>query len=840
MKHLFTLFAMVFMINTVAWSQATFVLDDFENGEVNFTAQVNVNPPAHMDIAVVDNPVKDAVNSSNKVWEWARYDAEADNKIWAGFYSTLTNEIPSGYHRIEIKYLRTNATSQLKIKPEGGVTKEIASVEPASKTNEWEVLVFDIYAAGIKNIRVFGFFPDYYEPIDVNAKVYIDDITIVYDPSVIPPPPPTSITLFDNSASDRFHDQSWTFKSGGSTLVQEHWQGPDMEGGDKLPVVTSPVKSAPNAVKLQWKSVSGGDWGAMIASIGWTAHDVRQMTHLSIWVNSPTVLDKDALPKLYFESTTGNPNKTGKLQMKNYVEGGALPANEWVEIKVPLADFWAADEAFVSQEFVKGLFLAQDNADNIDCTLYIDDITFIKEIPAVVLFDDSANDRFHDQSWSTKTAPSTLVQENWEGPGMEGGDKLPVVTTPVKSGTNALKLQWTSADGGSWSALVAAVGWTSFDLTGSTHIHFWVNSPAKLTHELLPKVYLESHSGNPNKTGKVNLANYVISLAANEWTEVQIPLADLWAADPTFTAKDVVKGIFFEQNRADNVERTMYMDDFKFITLPASQDNAPIFIDFGSNEPAFMTTGNWNNATGHQAEDMKLIDDSGNATGIRLQVTDPFYNGYNTTGATAATGDAAIFVQSAVSDNFFCNGAVWGTTPANPEGIITFSGLDPNKVYSFTVFGSRSSVSDNRDAKYTFIGLGGTETFAILNGSSNTSNVVTVANVVPTALGEIVFKSEAGPDNNSAEKFFYLGAMKIQPSAGQSGLNDVKASNKLHVYYDNNMLRINDYTGIVKVYNMTGSLVAEGQSVSGYMNARLTSGVYIIKTDIGNAKFLVK
>ncbi|MCE1155813.1 MAG: hypothetical protein LWW91_06815, partial [Bacteroidales bacterium] len=147
MKQFFTFLAMMLLTGIVVKGQQlqTFVLDDFENGQVNFTEVVNVNPPAHMDIAVVDNPVKSGINTSSKVWEWRRFDAETDNKIWAGFYSVLKNEIPSGYHRIEIKYLRTNTTSQIKIKPEGGVSKEIAAETPASKTNEWELMVFDIY-----------------------------------------------------------------------------------------------------------------------------------------------------------------------------------------------------------------------------------------------------------------------------------------------------------------------------------------------------------------------------------------------------------------------------------------------------------------------------------------------------------------------------------------------------------------------------------------------------------------------------------------------------------------------------------------------------------------------
>ena len=268
MKQLITTVVMVFMFSTVAMAQATFMLDDFESGTVSFTEVVNINPPAHFDVAVVDNPVKAGINTSNKVWEWKRYDAEAEDKIWAGFYSTLKNEIPSGYHRIEIKYLRTNATSQIKIKPEGAISKEIAAVTPASKTNEWETMVFDIYSNGIKNIKVFGFFPDFYEPIDPNAKVYVDDIKIVYDPTVVPPPAPTSLTLFSNSASNLFYDQSWVNPTAPSTVNAVLWSDPT-QPGDKLPVVTSPVKAGANALKLQWKSAETGDWMALVAAIGW-------------------------------------------------------------------------------------------------------------------------------------------------------------------------------------------------------------------------------------------------------------------------------------------------------------------------------------------------------------------------------------------------------------------------------------------------------------------------------------------------------------------------------------------------------------------------------------------
>ncbi len=356
------------------------VLDDFESGVVSFTDEVNINPPATMDQAVVDNPFKTGINTSDKVWEWARYDAEDENKSWAGFYSTLKNEIPSGYNRVEIKYLRTNATSQLKIKCEGAFSKEIEAETPATKTNEWETMVFDLTANGIKNVKIFGFFPDFYEPIDPTAIVYIDDIVFVKDEDVIIPPPPSSYILFDNSADDRFYDQSWVNQTAPSTVAAEKPDPLSTDPAEKLPVVTSPVKEGTNALKLQWKSVETGDWKAMTASIGWQSFDLTSMVELKFWVNSPVAMDKTALPLIYLEAFGGTPNVTGKLPMADYLPDG-LAADTWTEVIVPLADLWAADPAFDAKDMIKDVFFAQNATDNVEHTLYLDEFTF-ESIPS--------------------------------------------------------------------------------------------------------------------------------------------------------------------------------------------------------------------------------------------------------------------------------------------------------------------------------------------------------------------------------------------------------------------------------------------------------------------------
>ncbi len=378
MKQIFTIVVLAFLMNAFVKADglATFVLDDFESGAVSFTTEVHVNPADNMLQAVVDNHVVAGLNTSTKVWKWTRQDAATDQQ-WAGFWANLVTAIPAGYTSIEVKFLRTNATSQLRIKCVGAITKEFSSVNTATKTNEWETIVFDLIGNGIQDITQISLFPDYYTPIDVAAISYIDEIKIVYNPSIVPPAP-TSEILFDNSANNRFRDQSWSPKATApSTLVLEHWQGAGLPDGDKFPVVTSPVKAGANALKLQWISAVGGDWSILLAGDSWKSIDVSTMDNLKFWVNSPVTLSKSALPKLFLEAHSGNPQITGKIQMSNYLTVD-IAANTWTEVSIPLADIWAADVAFLSKDVVKGIFFSQNTTDNVEHTMFIDEVTFTK------------------------------------------------------------------------------------------------------------------------------------------------------------------------------------------------------------------------------------------------------------------------------------------------------------------------------------------------------------------------------------------------------------------------------------------------------------------------------
>ena len=110
-----------------------FVLDNFENGQINFTNQININPTSDMQITVEDNPDKTGSNISNKVLKFKRIGNAAK---WAGFYCTPNVPI-NEYKYLYMKYYRNNPNSQIRVNISDGGNNEFLSQSPLSKQNEW-------------------------------------------------------------------------------------------------------------------------------------------------------------------------------------------------------------------------------------------------------------------------------------------------------------------------------------------------------------------------------------------------------------------------------------------------------------------------------------------------------------------------------------------------------------------------------------------------------------------------------------------------------------------------------------------------------------------------------
>ncbi len=442
--------------------------------------------------------------------------------------------------------------------------------------------------------------------------------------------------------------------------------------------------------------------------------------------------------------------------------------------------------------------------------------------PDKTVFTESSHALYHDFSWVNVTAPSVFNTVK--------NEKISSDSTYFHSGKTSLKLDYKGVAGGNWMACVAGPDWIAYDIQQSKSLEFWLYAPIAVNGNDLPYIYLESKTGTV--TSKLRLSTYISELSAASWTKVTVPIADWKSISPTFSY-DNVKTVFFSQLNANNAAIQIFIDDIVFKTedvIPTPETTGNILIDFGSNAAGFPTPGNWNNIHDHQAADVSLINDNGDDTGVKLNITDPFYNGFNTNGPTLVSGDAAVFPGTATSDNFFGHALVWGSVPPNPKGVITLSGLNPIKFYNFTIFASRMGVSDNRDAKYSMETKNGVLT-RILNASDNSSKVATFLNVQPSTSGEILLTIEAGENNNNSSKFFYIGAMKISISDEPNAVNQVSDKNQLIATYQNGTLKLNDYTGKVEVFDVSGRKISAGQSVFGYFPVHLTEGLYVVFTD---------
>jgi hypothetical protein len=148
------------------------VFDNFENGQINFTTQININPTSDMQITVVDNPSKTGANQSNKVLKFQRV---ANTAKWAGFYSTPT-ATNSEYKYLYMKYYRNNPNSQIRVNISNGPNNEFMSQSPLDKQNEWGVLVFDLLSNKVKDITKFGIQPDFSDSRGIGDIVYVDDL----------------------------------------------------------------------------------------------------------------------------------------------------------------------------------------------------------------------------------------------------------------------------------------------------------------------------------------------------------------------------------------------------------------------------------------------------------------------------------------------------------------------------------------------------------------------------------------------------------------------------------------------------------------------------------------
>jgi hypothetical protein len=184
----------------------------------------------------------------------------------------------------------------------------------------------------------------------------------------------------------------------------------------------------------------------------------------------------------------------------------------------------------------------------------------------------------------------------------------------------------------------------------------------------------------------------------------------------------------------------------------ASSTDVNYLLDINYNATLYPTPGNWNNMNGHATGSVTgLVNDMGVASPYNVAVSDAFSQS-NESGVLNPSG-TNIFPSTATRD------AVYGDN-SNPTGALTFSNLNPAKVYSFEIFASRKDITDNRETLYTVVGA--STVSATLNPSSNSANTCIISDIAPDESGNIVLNVAKGTNNVNASGYYYLNALKLK------------------------------------------------------------------------------
>ncbi len=173
---------------------------------------------------------------------------------------------------------------------------------------------------------------------------------------------------FQDSPDPVYYDFSWLTVDAPSEL--------EILGDDnrRFPVETGvPAWQGLNSLRLNWKSVSGGNWQAIAAGIDWAAKNVSDTDTLLFFAYSPEGISASALPKIFVEDTDNQ--QSTHLPLVDFCEN--IPAATWQRITIPMDAIFAAGGQ-INFEAIKTIGFAQNAADNTQHILYVDDMRIFK------------------------------------------------------------------------------------------------------------------------------------------------------------------------------------------------------------------------------------------------------------------------------------------------------------------------------------------------------------------------------------------------------------------------------------------------------------------------------
>jgi len=224
--------------------------------------------------------------------------------------------------------------------------------------------------------------------------------------------------LFDNSLADRA-----AYYSDGSVTAPSALE---LVGG-KLPIDTTHAMTPPNALRLAWTSVYGGDWQAGLYFQKHYRRTELDGDTLAFWCFAEAELAADASPLVYLVDADGR--GTPSIRMIGAL--ATIPARTWTQVRLPIASFVSptkgTDDAVFDARHLARMVFVQGLDDGRPHALAIDDVRLVASsgddrTPPAAPANVSAKgyDRHVDLSWAradaTDVAYTTIYRSTNGGP----------------------------------------------------------------------------------------------------------------------------------------------------------------------------------------------------------------------------------------------------------------------------------------------------------------------------------------------------------------------------------------------------------------------------------------
>jgi len=135
-----------------------------------------------------------------------------------------------------------------------------------------------------------------------------------------------SHVIFDNSITNQFY-----YYSGGSVVAPSELE---LVNG-KLPLENSIYRTPPNALRLTWRTVYGGEWEATINLDKIYRRLKLSGSAITFWCYADAEISKEESPLVYLVDSKGE----GTPSIKLFGDLDKIPAKTWTRVRLPFTSF---------------------------------------------------------------------------------------------------------------------------------------------------------------------------------------------------------------------------------------------------------------------------------------------------------------------------------------------------------------------------------------------------------------------------------------------------------------------------------------------------------------------